>query len=448
LINIATALTVTSLMGALRRSEYDEVTGLPNRRGFELALDRALDDACRSGDPFSVGYLDLDRFREVNQTHGRGHGDQVLLSVANLWRSQLPPAGLLAHSGGGTFLLLLPCDDIDRCGRTLEGLRSTALPERVTASAGIAIWQPDDTASTLLSRADTSLYRAKKGGRDRLDPAVQQSATLRELREGLHRDEFVVLYQPIVDLGSEQIVAAEALVRWDHPTRGRVGPDEFIPLAEQSGLIVALGLKVLDNACRTVVAAERQGRRLSRISVNVAGRQLQQPEFAHDVLDILTATGLEPSRLILEVTESTLGEDRALAVQTLSELRRHGILVAIDDFGTGYSSLSRLTQLPVDILKIDKSFVGGIDSGAGGSIIAAVTALAEALHLGTVAEGIETAEQAAVVAGFGCRRGQGWLYGRPAPLSDLALRAVPRGSVPGPRSTTPIPLGAGDGRHT
>jgi EAL domain-containing protein (putative c-di-GMP-specific phosphodiesterase class I) len=210
-----------------------------------------------------------------------------------------------------------------------------------------------------------------------MDPQVQQSATLRDLHEGLRRGEFIVLYQPIVELGSEKTVAAEALVRWDHPTRGRVGPDEFIPLAEQSGLIIELGLRVLEVACRAVVAAEREGRWLGRVSVNVAGRQLQEPDFVHDVLDVLQAAGLEPSRLILEVTESTLGHDRALAVQSLVDLRRQGILVVIDDFGTGYSSLSRFTHLPVDILKIDKSFVGATGSGAGGSIIAAVTALAE-----------------------------------------------------------------------
>jgi diguanylate cyclase (GGDEF)-like protein len=426
LINIATALTVTSLMGALRRSEYDAVTGLPNRRGFDLALDRSLEDARRHGSPFSVGYLDLDRFREVNEARGRIAGDQVLLSVGSLWRSLLPPEALLAHNGGGTFMVLLPGQDAEAGGRTLEGLRSARLPDRVTASAGIARWQPEDTASTLLSRADTSLYRAKQAGRDRMDPEIEQSAALRDLREGLGRGEFVVLYQPIVELCGEQTVAAEALVRWDHPTRGRIGPDEFIPLAEESGLIVELGLQVLQDACRAVVAAEREGRRLGRISVNVSGRQMQQPDFALDVLDVLQGAGLEPNRLILEVTESTLSDERALAVQALGELRRQGILVAIDDFGTGYSSLSRLTQLPVDILKIDKSFVGATCSGAGQSIIAAVTALADALHLDTVAEGIETPEQAAVVSGFGCHRGQGWLYGRPAPMSDLVLPPVPR----------------------
>jgi diguanylate cyclase (GGDEF)-like protein len=426
MINIATAITVTSLMAALRRSEYDAVTGLPNRRGFDLALDRSQEDARRDENPLSVGYLDLDRFREVNQNRGRTAGDQVLLTVGNLWRSLLPPEALLAHNGGGTFMVLLPGQDTETAGRTMEGLRSARLPDRVTASAGIAQRQQQDTASTLLSRADTSLYRAKQAGRDRMDPEIQQSAAVRDLQAALCRGEFVVLYQPIVELRGEQTVAAEALVRWDHPTRGRVGPDEFIPLAEESGLIVELGLRVLKDACRTVVTAEREGRRLGRVSVNVSGRQLQQPRFALDVLGVLEEAGLEPNRLILEVTESVLGDDQALAVQTLGELRRQGILVAIDDFGTGHSSLSRLTQLPVDILKIDKSFVGATDSGAGQSIIAAVTALAEALHLDTVAEGIETSEHAAVVSGFGCRRGQGWLYGRPAPMADLDLPPVPR----------------------
>ena len=329
LINIMTALAMTSLMGALSCSEYDAVTGLPNRRGFDLALDRSLEQAQRSGNPLSVGYLDLDRFREINEIHGRGHGDQVLLSVGRLWHRLLPPGAMLAHNGGGTFLILLPDLDVEAAARAVESLRSAPLPDGVTASACIDRWQPGETASSLLSRADASLYRAKQAGRNQLDPRSSRARPCARCGRAAHRGEFVVLYQPIVELAGQQVVAAEALVRWDHPTQGRVGPDEFSPLAEQSGLIVQLSLQALDDASRAVAIAEREGRRLGRISVNVAGRQLQQPDFARDVLAVLDAAGLQPTRLILEVTESTLGDDhRALAVRTLEELRREGIQVA------------------------------------------------------------------------------------------------------------------------
>ena len=475
-VDVLAAGTVGWLVRSAERAELDAVTGLPNRRGFDRALEEALSDARgrgghvppvpvrdrrtweapgsratagrATGGPapaptdaarptaFTVGFLDLDHFRRLNETEGRPAGDVVLRQVGETWQAMLPPEATLAHGGSGEYLVLLPGTDAATAGRLLEEMRER-LPHLGTASAGLAEWHPDDTLSLLMSRADASLYRAKRAGRNRMDPRVGMNVTVREMRDALGDGAFIVLFQPIVDLTTELLVGAEALVRWEHPSRGVLNPADFIPLAEESGAIIDIGRHVLQEACHAVAAAERRGFRLGKITVNVSGSQLQQPGYAREVLEIVERSGWDPLRLVLEVTESSLAAEQGTSVAALEELRRGGIRIAIDDFGTGYSSLSRLAHLPVDILKIDRSFVSSIVPGRPAPIIASITALAEALDLATVAEGIEHHDQATVLARHGCDRGQGWLYGRPVPLAQLPWPASGAGEA-----TVPVPRAA------
>ena len=421
-VNLLAAGTVAWLVHTAERAERDPVTGLLNRRGFDRQLETALTGAQHGGAPFTVGYLDLDHFRRLNETDGRAAGDRVLRETARTWQELLPEGACLAHGGSGEFIVLLPGATSEASSVLIEKLRGT-LSHLGTASAGLAEWAADDTKSLLLSRADASLYRAKRAGRNRIDPRAGMDVSAREMREALEGECFRVVYQPIVDLTTEEVVGAEALVRWQHPTRGLLHPADFIPLAEESGAIVELGRFVLERACRTVALAGSQGRRLEKITVNVSGLQLRQPGYALEVLEILQVVGWEPGRLVLEVTESSLAAEDGVSVQALEDLREAGVRIAIDDFGTGYSSLSRLAHLPVDILKIDRSFVSSIVPGRAAPIIASITALAQALELATVAEGIEHHAQAEVLAMHGCDRGQGWLYGRPMPLENLSLSA-------------------------
>jgi diguanylate cyclase len=431
-VNLLVAGTVARLVRAAERAEIDGVTGLLNRRGFDRLLEGALTRAHDADEPFTVGYLDLDHFRRLNETEGHATGDRVLQDIARMWSDLIPDDARLAHGGSGEFSVLLPGRGGAESGHVIEELRQT-LPHLGTASAGLAEWMPDDTKSLLLSRVDASLYRAKRAGRNRIDPRVGIDVSVREMREALGSDCFRVLYQPIVDLTNEVTVGAEALVRWQHPLRGLLNPADFIPLAEESGVIVDLGRFVLEEACRTAAQGRRQGRTLETLTVNVSGVQLHQPGYARDVLSVLRRSGWEPGRLVLEVTESSLAAEDDAAVAALADLRAAGIRIAIDDFGTGYSSLSRLAHLPVDILKIDRSFVSSIVPGRPAPIIASITALAQALGLSTVAEGVEHHDQAAVLAQHGCDRGQGWLYGRPTALQTLPLPTAGDAVVPAAR---------------
>jgi EAL domain-containing protein (putative c-di-GMP-specific phosphodiesterase class I) len=299
----------------------------------------------------------------------------------------------------------------------------------IRASIGIAPGHPQDTTKELIRRADIAMYQAKRAGAhgwSMHDPAMvdrrAEDASLADDLEGaVGRGELNVLYQPMVDLTTGDPIACEALIRWQHPVHGTVSPVRFIPIAERTGAITAIGLFVLEQACAQLAQWRSRmgdGRHL-HVSVNLSPRQLQEPTLVHDVLAVLRRTGLAPEHLVLEVTESAIVDEKT-GIAALQALRSHGIRIAIDDFGTGYSSLHYLTRLPVDILKVDRAFVAELNGTAEGSAITeAVIRLSQVLHLATVAEGIETPEQAAELLALGCDTGQGYLYAKPLPAEEL-----------------------------
>jgi EAL domain-containing protein (putative c-di-GMP-specific phosphodiesterase class I) len=307
----------------------------------------------------------------------------------------------------------------------------------VRASAGIALYgSPEQTAEELLRNADISMYSAKAQGKDRLvvyesevhDAAIGRLQLRTDLQLALDRDEFALVYQPLVELDTSEVVGVEALLRWRHPRRGLIGPAEFVPIAEEAGLIASIGRWVLDQAC--LQAQVWQGAREAGfdLSVNLSGRQIEDPEVVDDVRGALERSGLDPQRLTLEITESVLLHDVEATITTLGRLRELGVRLAIDDFGTGYSSLSYLRRLPVDILKIDRSFVAGVDAGPDeAALVRSIVSLGKSLRLETIAEGIEEPGQLAELRSLGTRWGQGYLFARPLDPDDVTTLIETRG---------------------
>ncbi len=437
---------------------HDPLTGLPNR----LHLDRDLQGLLRRPHPGCLLLLDVDGFKHINENLGHPIGDALLVTIAERLRDTVGPGALLARLGGDEFAVLLPHEPAAvadaRCADILAAVRRPAEIHghrlHVTISIGVRRLACSAGSADALSDADLALYEAKAAGRDR---AVTYDASLRErqlertelierLRHALTAEQFVVHYQPIVSLGTGGFDAVEALVRWS-PGPGRlVGPDRFISAAEDSGLIVALGEWVLRQACRDAVGWHR--RHGTAVTVNVSPRQLMEPDYAVTVSRALRDSGLPATALILEITEGMLvgaahQGDRTIA--HLSTLRRAGVRVAVDDFGTGYSSLAYLRDLPIDILKVDRSFLPDGAPGAADrqvSFVRTIVDLAHNLRLAAVAEGVETPAQVALLRELGCDKGQGYHFGRPSSAADtteILAAAVPLSAT---RLTAVFPIGA------
>jgi diguanylate cyclase (GGDEF)-like protein len=414
---------------AQKLSVTDSVTALPNHRYFHTKFDEELEKTKESGSSITVMMIDLDRFKVYNDSFGHAAGDELLVTVAERIRGCLSQAATAARLGGDEFAVLLEGTTGSREGghvarRIIDALRAplTLQGQEFTVSASIGIASGDDVgADELLRQADEAMYRAKRQGKGRyevFEPGMGSEAAKRleleaELQRAVERGDLLLHYQPIVDLAGEEIVGLEALVRLEDPRGGLVPPGEFIPLAEETGLILDIGRWVLEEACRQAAAWQAEHHPLS-ISVNLSGLQLQQPHVVAEVAETVERTRLAPGSLLLEITESVLMHDTQAIVAKLGDLRQLGIRLAIDDFGTGYSSLRYLQRFPIDILKVAKPFVDGLAGGGQESPVArAIVDLARALGLGTIAEGIEEQAQAMRLRGLGCALGQGYLYGRP-----------------------------------
>ncbi|MET0275696.1 MAG: EAL domain-containing protein [Acidimicrobiia bacterium] len=427
---------------------HDPLTGLPNRLLFVERLGRELTRAAARRERVAVLFLDLDRFKVVNDSLGHSAGDRLLVSVADRLSAAMGPTDVVARFGGDEFVILSQNVSSEETAELMaERLAAVvakplALVEGevfVTASVGIALSEgTGDTPETLLRNADAAMYHAKELGRNRaelFDPpthhrAVDNLRTGNALHRALERGELRVHYQPVLDLVSMKLTGFEALIRWQHPERGLIPPNDFVPLAEETGLIVPLGMWALEESCRQAVRwhrASKDGARIA-ISVNLSPRQLAEPALPNDVARVLSETGLHPDSLWLEITESTLMRDTESALSALGALRALGVHLSVDDFGSGYSSLAYLAQLPVESLKIDRSFVTGVPSRPDSTAITtAIVRLAKALDLTTVAEGIEEPEQLDTLRAIGCDLGQGYLFSRPRPAEHFG--ADPAGAL-------------------
>ena len=422
---------------------YDPLTHLPNRRMLIERLRHAMIGSNRSGRAGALLFIDLDNFKTLNDTLGHDMGDLLLQQVGERLVRCIREGDTVARLGGDEFVVMLEglahevgdaAAQAETIGRKILGALAAPYDlagrrHQSTSSIGITLFEGGaHTIDELMKRADLAMYNAKTAGRNTLrffDPHMQTVVSARaalesDLREGLQKDEFVLYYQSQRDMNG-RITGAEVLLRWIHPERGMVSPNDFIPLTEETGLIIPIGRWVLESACRQLAAwaREEQAAHLS-IAVNISVRQFRQSDFVEQVLAALAASGADARRLKLELTESLLMDDVEGIIGKMSALKRHGVCFSLDDFGTGYSSLSYLKQLPLDQLKIDQSFVRDVCVDANDAAIAStIVALAQHMGLDVIAEGVETAAQADFLMSVGCCAFQGYLYGKPVPVAEF-----------------------------
>ena len=423
----------------LRMAQYDFLTGLPNRQKLQEQLDKILTDAGRRQRRVAVLCVGLDDFKSVNEQFTYQAGDKLLLALADRLRAHSGRLGALARLGGDQFALVQA--DIDQPYEAAE-LAQSILDDleaefpldhegiRLRATIGITLFPEDgDSTEKLLQKAEQTMTLAKTRSRNRyqfyiasVDSEMRRRRELeKDLRDALSRNQFHLVYQPQISYRDHHVVGVEALIRWQHPEHGLVPPDLFIPLAEQNGTIIAIGEWVLDQACRQLREWHDQGFSDLRMAVNLSTVQLHHTELPRVVNNLMQIYRLPPRSLELEVTETGLMEDISTAAQHLLSLRRSGALIAIDDFGTGYSSLSYLKSLPLDKIKIDKSFVQDLlDDDDDATIVRAIIQLGKSLGMQVIAEGVETAEQEAYIISEGCHEGQGYYYSKPLPARELA----------------------------
>jgi diguanylate cyclase (GGDEF)-like protein/PAS domain S-box-containing protein len=446
---------VTDVMAAERRArflaEHDELTTLPNRASFQAAVAKALQDAARDMGHFAVIFVDVDRFKVINDTLGHAAGDHLLQALATRMKQVVRGQDLVARMGGDEMCLLLgavrdAAHASEIAGRILATLRapfelSTGLQHHVTVSAGIAIFPQDGTdVETLLRHADIAMYRAKAAGRDGFalfgahdgGPAEERLALELALRAAVEAGQFVLHYQPRVDVITGRPVGMEALVRWQHPERGLLAPGHFIDIAEETGLIVPIGAWVLDQAGQALKRLRDAGAGDLVMSVNVSARQFRNPRLVDEVAAMIASAGCLPGRIELELTESAVMEQPEMAEVTMRQLKALGVRLSMDDFGTGHSSLAALKRFPVDCVKIDRSFVRDIPADTDDAALTrAIIAMGHSLGLHVVAEGVERADQLAFLRHEGCDEYQGYHFARPMAEDALSalLTTIPRAAL-------------------
>jgi diguanylate cyclase (GGDEF)-like protein/PAS domain S-box-containing protein len=419
-------------------AEHDFLTGLPNRLLLNDRIGQAIALAERNRGKIAVLFMDIDGFKNINDSLGHPAGDDLLKCIANRLRDCIRGPDTVSRQGGDEFIVLFqgvkkPEDAAIAAKRLLKSLAETYFmgPHNlhITASIGVSIY-PDDgpDAETLIKNADTAMYQAKENGRQSFQffkpemnvRAVERQSIEEDLRCAMERSEFTLHYQPKINLTTRAITGAEALLRWTHPTRGSVSPAQFIPVAEDSGLIVSIGAWVVREACRQTQAWIVAGLPIGSIAVNVSALEFRNEDFLENLFATLKETGLDPKSLELEVTESALMKNAELSSTILQILRKIGVRVAVDDFGTGYSSLSYLRKFPLDALKIDQSFVRQIaESSDGNTIVSTIITMARSLHLRVIAEGVETPEELAFLMEQQCDEAQGYKFSRPVPAEQF-----------------------------
>lgn len=415
---------------------HDPLTGLPNRESLTRQMTALLEPLERSDQKCAVLCVGLDGFKEINDSVGHQMGDAALVEVGRRLQALLGEESITARMGGDEFAIVLSdlgsTVDVETLVLVVERVQKTIAEKAIlaadhelsiTASIGVAIYPEDGReVGELLQAADTALSHAKRTGRHSYQfhapgmngPALEMLWVERDMRRALEEEQFVLHYQPKIDMETGHITGAEALIRWQHPTRGLVGPVRFIPMAEERGMIVALGKWVLQEACRQNKAWQMAGMSRLPIAINLSVQHFRQSTLLRDVKNTLEAHGLSADCLELELTESSIMQDAAATIHTMNQLKGVGMVLALDDFGTGYSSLSQLRDLPLDNLKLDQSFVRGLPDDRGNlAICTAVIAMGHALGLKVIAEGVETTEQLAVLRALGCDVGQGFLFARP-----------------------------------
>lgn len=448
---LQTELAESARNEAEKLAFYDPLTELANRRSFNYHLDQVLRSVQRERQLYALFYLDLDNFKYINDSLGHDVGDELLICVTSRLKHCLREGDFVARLGGDEFAVLgrggtrevteLAQRVLQRLSQPVE-LNGSSLA--ISCSIGIAFVRIDgDDASTLQKNADLALYKAKEQGRNNFQffspelhaLSMHRMRMVMELRQAYENDEFFLQYQPKYNLATGELCSMEALIRWSHDKEGVVSPDDFIPLAEETGLITEIGAWVMRQACADICTLASRGIQLP-VAVNLSGRQFYDGDLAQTVQGILNEYGVKPCWLELEVTETMLIDDIDASVKVLQQLREQGVSIAIDDFGMGFSSLNYLKKLPVDVLKIDRSFVRQVPRGRKDcAVINTIVELAHRLDMTVVAEGIETAEQQDYLQSIGCDVGQGYYLGRPAQLSDLLLAehySVPERSAPEP----------------
>ncbi|MGQ7296603.1 putative bifunctional diguanylate cyclase/phosphodiesterase [Quadrisphaera sp. KR29] len=428
LVQVCLVVVVGRLVLRAADSVRDSLTGLPNRRGFDELLDEVTALARREQVTASLALLDVDHFKAVNDSGGHAAGDALLSRLAGAWAAALPPGHHLSRQGGDEFALLAPGSTAAELEALCARLRELTAP--VGVSAGVAELGEGEGGASLVRRADTALYAAKAAGRGctrTADPGGE--ALSAELAAAIADGAVAVVLQPVVRPATGELVAVEALARWRHPERGAVPPSVFVPLAEQTGQVHALGQLVLTHACQDAATLSAELGREVLLTVNTSGHQLTEPGFVDSLAGVLLRTGWRADQLVLEVTESTVEIASTTALEALAQVRELGVAVAIDDFGTGYSAFSHLDTLPADYLKLDAAFTAGVTTSTRrAAMLVALLDLCDQLGITVIAEGVEAQEHAHLLTLLGCPLAQGYHYARPAPVHEL-VRLVREGGL-------------------